>query len=120
MGNMKLILSTLPDGQDGEEDNGNQGCRPKTTQGFEGDVSDEVAEEDALQNHTALKNPNQLKSISSGQGLYPVSMTNAYIMAKAEREGMTSWTNFFFTSSPKDRLSEEPKKYPHRSMNKGM
>lgn len=67
-----------------------------------------------------MKNPNQLKSISSGQGLYPVSVTNAYIMAKAEREGMTSWTNFFFTSSPKDRLSEEPKKYPHSSMNKGM
>ena len=39
----------IADGQDGEEDNGNQGCRPKTTQGFEGDVSDEVAEEDARQ-----------------------------------------------------------------------
>lgn len=47
----------IADGQDGEEDNGNQGCRPKTTQGFEGDVSDKVAEEDALQEPYRIEEP---------------------------------------------------------------
>ena len=40
-GQHEVDIIHIADGQDGEEDNGNQGCRPKTTQGFEGDVSDE-------------------------------------------------------------------------------
>lgn len=119
-GQHEVDIIHIADGQDGEEDNGNQGCRPKTTQGFEGDVSDEVAEEDALQEPYRIEEPEPTEVHQLGTRIVSGEHDKRIHDGESGKGGMTSWTNFFFTSSPKDRLSEEPKKYPHSSMNKGM
>ena len=84
---MKLILSTLPMGRMVKRTMETKAAAQKLRKDLRAMYPMRYQKKTHFRNHTALKNPNQLKSISSGQGWYPVSMTNAYIMAKAEREG---------------------------------